>query len=263
MQLCCQDYLSEYLELLEKAIKIYSRGQEFYAYVDYLFRIVFSYLENLKERGAYNPLFKLEEKFIEIRYTYKIFSLNYLITNLRRSYLISLCPKNISQAIKNYNNARNFDNKQILNSKNLLEYLLDGLEVDVRRWIEGEGAYSLILGEKVFKAKKQEYEILIQKTIKTQIENIFLKRGFQIRLDRESQLIDAKRVDFLVWYGFVGPILIEVKLMSSSDMGSSNIDRTKSGGFQFQVRIDPAEATSLPHSKNASLGVLYPKHLMG
>lgn len=228
MQLCCQNYLSEYLELLEKAITIYSQGQEFYAYVDYLFRIVFSYLENLKERETYNPLFKLEEKIIEIGYTYKIFSLNYLITNLRRSYLISLCPKNISQAIKNYNNARNFDDKQILNSKNLLEHLLDGLEVDVRRWIEGEGAYNLILGEKVFKAKKQEYETLIQKTIKTQIENIFLKRGFQIRLERESQLIDAKRVDFLVWYGFVGPILIEVKLMSSSDMNRSNIDQTKS-----------------------------------
>ena len=69
---------------------------------------------------------------------------------------------------------------------------------------------------------------MIQKTIKTQIENFFLKRGFQVRLDRESQLLDSKRGDFLVWYGFVGPILIEVKLISSSDMGSSNIEQTDS-----------------------------------
>ncbi len=35
------------------------------------------------------------------------------------------------------------------------------------------------------------------------------------------------------------------------------------GSIRIQVRIDPAEATPLPHSKNASFSVLYPKHLIG
>lgn len=71
-------------------------------------------------------------------------------------------------------------------------------DVDLRRWIEGEGAYDLLLGEKVFKTKKQEYEKLIQKTLKPQIENVLLRRGFQVEVIREPQLLDEKRTDFLV-----------------------------------------------------------------
>ena len=35
-----------------------------------------------------------------------------------------------------------------------------------------------------------------------QIENILLKRGFQVELLREPQLYDEKRTDFLVRYAF-------------------------------------------------------------
>ena len=128
MELSCSNYSKEYLELLENALKIYSRGQEFHAYFDYLLRIVFAYFENIKGRGSYNPLFALEKKITEMGYDYRIYNLNYLLLNLRRSYIASSCPQNISQVIKNYNNAHSYDDKQILNSNGLLQYLLEGLE---------------------------------------------------------------------------------------------------------------------------------------
>jgi len=76
--------------------------------------------------------------------------------------------------------------------------------------------------KKVFDTEKQDYENFIQKTIKTQIENAFLKRGFEaVDIIREPQLLDDKRVDFHISYGFIGPILIEVKLSTSKDLVGS------------------------------------------
>jgi hypothetical protein len=49
-------------------------------------------------------------------------------------------------------------------------------------------------------------------------ENILLKRGFQVEVLREPQLLDEKRTDFLIRYGFAGPVVIEVKLTSNTDM---------------------------------------------
>lgn len=43
----------------------------------------------------------------------------------------------------------------------------------------------------------------IQKNIKIQLENSFLRRGFrtnEITLIRELQLLDDKRTDFLIFY---------------------------------------------------------------
>ena len=151
------------------------------------------------------------------------------MVNLRRSYLAYLGkPRNISEAISKYNDSRGLDNKKIQNSSDLFRHLQDALQADLSRWIEGEGAYDLLLGKKVYITKKQEYEKLVQKTLKTQIENVFLKRGFQAEVTREPQLLNDKRPDFLVRYGFTGPIVVEVKLTSNSDIRGSNIKESPS-----------------------------------
>ena len=103
----------------------------------------------------------------------------------------------------------------------------NAFELDLRQWIEGEGAYSFIVGKKIMKGN-QEYERLIQKTLRSQIENILLKRGFQVEILREPQLLDDKRTDFLVRYGFAGPIVVEVKLSSNSDLKRARVEASES-----------------------------------
>jgi hypothetical protein len=111
---------------------------------------------------------------------------------------------------------------EIATPHDLYEKVKDVIDTDLRRWVESEGAYSFIVGDTVFDAKKQTYENLIQKTIKTQIENAFLKRGFEaVNIIREPQLLDDKRTDFLIFYGFIGPILVEIKLSTSKDLVGS------------------------------------------
>jgi hypothetical protein len=202
---------------------------KFHSYAQYLWEITYMYFDNLKDEQSYEPLRKLEAKVAGIQDNEGSNWLAARMVHLRRSYLASLGrPRNISEAIKKYNLARAYDNKKIVNAEDLFRQVQDALDTDLRRWIEGEGAYKLIRGEKVTDGKWQAYEDLIQKTLKTQVENILLRRGFQVDLIREPQLYDGKRVDILLRYGFAGPIVVEVKLTSNSDLKAKNIDESKS-----------------------------------
>ena len=224
MELKYPGYEQDYLKLLQEAMKVWARGKEFHAYAQYMWEIVYAYFDNLKEGRSYDPLQKLESVVTGLS---DLDGANWFagrMANLRKSYLGYLGkPRTIAEAITKYNDAREYNDKKIRNSEDLFRQVQDALETDLRRWIEGEGAYDLILGRKA-PGERQEYEKLIQKTLKTQIENIMLKRGFQVEIIREAQLLDDKRTDFLVRYGFAGPIVIEVKLTSNSDIQSPRVE---------------------------------------
>ncbi len=264
MDLKYPGYEEEYLALLNEAIKIWARGPEFQAYATYIWEIVYSYFDNLKEGRTYTPLRLIEKKIAALQDQEGANWLASRMVHLRRSYLGYLGkPRNVSEAIKKYNDARERDNKKILNSDDLFQHLKDGLETDLRKWIEGEGAYELIIGEKVYTGKRQEYEKLIQKTLKTQVENILLRRGFHAETLREAELLDGKKGDFLVRYGFVGPVVIEVKLTSNTDLKAADLTESLSyksmgrymGGYSathgiFLV-VNNTEATNLKEIKEA------------
>lgn len=219
----------EYLHLLDEAMKLWAKGKDFYAYAGYIWDIVYAYFDNLKENGSYAPLRSLEDRVAALKERSGANWLASRMVNLRRAYLGNIGkPKNISEVIKKYNNNREFDNKKIENSEDLFSHTKDALDTDLKYWIEDEGAYDLIIGRKLYTGKKQDYEKLIQKTLKTQIENIFFRRGLQIDIIREPQLIDEKRIDFLIRYGFVGPIILEIKLASNSDIKGNNLDKKPS-----------------------------------
>jgi hypothetical protein len=150
------------------------------------------------------------------------------IADLRRSYLAYLGkPATIGKAIARYNDARKYNDKEIRNSADLFRNLQDALDTDIRKWIEGEGAYDL-LRRKIASSGKQQYEKLVQMTIKDQIGYALLKRSFQVEVLRESQLLDDKRADFLVRYGFAGPVVVEVKLTSNKDIQGKRIGKSAS-----------------------------------
>ncbi len=151
------------------------------------------------------------------------------MVQLRRTYLAYLGkPQNITEAIRKCNHVRQSDNKKIVNSEDFFQQMKEIMETDLTRWIQAEGAYDLLLSGKVFRSKSQQYEKLVQKTLTSQIENFYLKRGFQIQLYREPQLLDDKRTDLLIRYGFAGPVVIEVKLTSNADMRMSNLEDSRS-----------------------------------
>jgi hypothetical protein len=209
----------DYLRLLDRAMELWPKGKEFYPYSTYLWDIVYAYFDNLKESGSFEPLQILERKVASLKDTDGSNWLAARMSKLRRSYLAFLGkPQNIAEAIQKYNIARVHDNKKIANSNDLIYQLREVIEKDLKQWIQSEGAYDMLLTGKLYKAKHQPFEKLLQKTIKSQLENALMKRGFQTDVIREPQLLDEKRTDFLIRYGFAGPVVLEIKLTSNADM---------------------------------------------
>ncbi len=230
MELKSYGFEEKFLDLIDKALEVWALGDGYHPYAQYLWEIVYAYFENLKEYGDYKPLRLLEEKIALVGN--KKEGANWLaarMVSLRRSYLNTIGkPSQFAEAVRKYNSAREYDDKRIITSADLARHLHDAIDTDLRRWIEGEGAYELILTGKIYETKKQEYEKLIQKTLKSQIENVMLKRGFHVDLLREPDLLDDKRVDLIIRYGFVGPVILEVKLTSNSDIRSTSVSSSKS-----------------------------------
>lgn len=252
-------YEKDYLQVLDDAMDIWARGKEFQEYAGYLWEIVFSYFDNLKETQSYTPLQMYEEKIASLKDRDGANWLAQRVANLRRSYIGYIGkPANISEAITKYNEMREHDDKKIRNSADLFRHVQDAFDTDLRRWIEGEGAYD-ILSRKINGDGRQEYEKLIHKTLKTQVENVLLKRGFQVKVLRESQLLDDKRTDLLVWYGFAGPIVVEVKLTSNNDIQGTKVGESESytsmdrymqgygAAHGIFMVIDNVGAKNLPH----------------
>lgn len=222
-------YEDDYLKLLDEAMDVWSKGIQFHDYAGYMWGIVYAYFDNLKEKRSYTPLRLLEKKIAEMKNRDGANWLAARMMNLRRSYLAYLGkPRNVSEAVRRYNNAREFDDKKIITSDDFFQQLQSALDTDLRRWIEGEGGYSLIIGENVLRGKRKQYERFIQRTLKVEVDNIMRKRGFEVDLLRETELLDGKKVDFWVKYGFVGPIVVEIKLTSNTDLRRKDLAKAES-----------------------------------
>jgi hypothetical protein len=230
MNLPSKDYVEVYVKLFDEVVNLWQKGNEYHAYADYLWGIIFSYFEKLVVYESYAPLQRLEEKVLSLKEKVGVNWFAGRLPILRRLYLDKIAkPKGITEAIKIYNKQRDRDHNLVNDYEGLFQLLKEIIDTDLRKWIEGEGAYELIVGEKVFDTKKQRYEELIQKTIKTQLENLFIKKGLvDINIDREEQLYDDKRVDFLIRYGFIGPIVLETKLASSHHLRIAALETSPS-----------------------------------
>jgi hypothetical protein len=167
----------------------------------------------VKEERSYEPLSILEKYLKDIK---NLEGANWFlekVRELKRSYMIYLGkPLYFNHCIQTYNNIKEKQYQNITSPRELFEKVKEILNEDIKNWFSGEGNHFVELFND---------ETTLQKLIKTQIENCLLRKGFivnEILLVREPQLLDDKRVDFLVYYGFIGPIIIETKLSKSSDL---------------------------------------------
>lgn len=176
-----------------------------------LLNIVYIYFNNLKihkDYGYINMLVK-RLKDHENKPGYNWFE--YEIDKLKKDYSLFLGQAcEINEYIKKYNEIKNKKYLMITNDYELFEKTKEALDRNFRKWIEG-GAYDLV-GRNTGKQ-----EDLIQKTIVTQIENLFLKMGIEVKVFREIEGVDSDQVDLLISYNFIKPVAIELKRYENSD----------------------------------------------
>ena len=215
-------YVEMFLGLLEYSFELRNKGELYSDYTSYLWSIVIDYFKNLKEMRNYKVLEELENYINKNSKKNGMNWFKYSFQKLKLEYVIYIGkPLNIADCIKKYNFYKENIYLDIATARDLIDTIKSIISEGLTRWIECEGAYKFIDKYKPERKKKFEKEDLIQKTIKTQFENELLKAGLrreQINLQRETQMLDDKRTDFLIYYGFIGPVLIETKLSSNKEI---------------------------------------------
>ena len=203
-----------FFALLKKSFDLLEQDKDYLSYSSYLWELVYKYFENRKSEGNYKPLDSLETFLSDFQGKEGVNWFMGKLKDLKRVYLEHVGkPSTYSACIQQYNQIKNSNYIKISNNEDLLQEVIDILEKEVAKFLDGEGKSCL------------DRETEIQKQLKTEIENAFLRRSFRptdIRQDfllwREAQDISDKRCDFVISYGFLGPILIELKLTTHEDL---------------------------------------------
>ncbi len=180
-----------------------------------------TYMIETNTDKAHETLNEIEQFIMENNDKKDLHWFEYSLQELKQAYLNKIQDTNIISAIKKYNKLQKEDYIPIVSAKELLEVLKATIEEEIKKWIEDEGAYKHI-EELSKKQKNKNAEDFIQKSIKSQIELALLKRGFRetdykFIIKREEQLLDDKRLDFTVSYGFIGSVMIELKLSDNDE----------------------------------------------
>jgi hypothetical protein len=211
------EFINEYLDFLDKTIKLYNKNIEYRNYATSLWEIVFSFFGKLVSTKSFVPLQKLESYILKYRGFEKFRALNIRVSKIKAEFLSKIAkPNSYSECVRKYNELKEKNYLHVSSPTELFYTIQEVIEKDLREWIEKEGAYKMI-------SKYRDQETLIQKTIKTQFENCLMRRGLrsqETEILRETQLLDDKRTDFIVAYGFIGQIIIEIKLTKNSDIKS-------------------------------------------
>lgn len=210
-----ESLIDDYKNLLQYSFELIKKSEKYRSYSYYIWDIVLKYFENLKVTGKSKYLLDLEEwvnrnsdSLIDINW------FKYRIQELRRIYLNETDkPVTMYECIRQYNKLKHNTYLDITSPRDIFELVQEIIDNDLKKWIESEGAYKFI------EESTGKQETMIQKTIKTQFENALLRRGIRdIGIIREPQLLDDIRPDFLISYGFIGSVVVEIKRVSNTQV---------------------------------------------
>jgi hypothetical protein len=202
-------------ELLLFSSELSTKGKETGA--KFCQKVVKSHLEFLikkRKENSFEVIKEIEDFLEKNRDKDYLHWFEYSLSELKEVYLKQVHEQDIENSIKRYNELKEKEYSDISTVEDLLKIVKEILDNDIRSWIEDEGAYKHIqeLAKKGMNTNAEEF---IQKTIKPPIESALLKRGFRetdYKITREEQLLDDKRLDFTIFYGFIGSVMIELKL---------------------------------------------------
>lgn len=213
-------YKKDFNLLVKESILLLRKDEEHYkAYVQYLWEITMKYYDGLKVHGTYDPIISLESFLIKITSKDEFGWFGYEIKKLKRSYMEFIGkPSHISTCIRTYNNLKQRQYYEITSTESLAEEVKSALNTELKNWLESSGK----------KFVEKERETSLQKIIKIKLESIFHKKGFNITIHREVQLESDKRTDFILFYGFIGPLVVEFKLSDNEHLAGKDLKSKES-----------------------------------
>lgn len=92
IELSNEKYLSQFLDLVNYSFKVSEeyRDKKYWEYINYLWRIVIAFIENLKEKGSFKPFLELEKLVLKYSNYENSNWLNARVKELRKVYIDSI-----------------------------------------------------------------------------------------------------------------------------------------------------------------------------
>ena len=214
-------WIDIFTDLLRESFEINGRGEGWSRYAFYLWRVCESYFKNLsytKDIGIVRLIEEEVEKYPE----YTTAGFRRLLEDIKASFLEQLGGEHsYSMAIQLVNRLNSTDDRVICSEDELLfetEEIIRSLD----RWVKQEGSSLLCRSE-----------VDAQRNIAIRFHNLLLekynKSDIHTRFERETQELDGTRTDFQVYHGFFGPVIIELKLSTHSELqGGRSLKKTRS-----------------------------------
>jgi hypothetical protein len=200
-------YASNVNELLDLSFSI-SNEITYLTYSTYLQKIVQGYYKELKYMKSITPLNFLRQHY-SISSSSEKWRFGKYFKDLEIEYSqILFKPNNIVDCVKRYNEIKSKSYLKIYNDLELLSTIKTTINEGIHSFIQNEGFFKSYQKDGILKAN----EDFIQKSIKIQLENLLLKKGLRFHeVIREPQSFSDLRPDFIISYGFIGPIVLEIK----------------------------------------------------
>ena len=213
-------FIDKFLDLLDFSFDMRAEP-EFVAYSNYLQKVVYAFYAGLKSLKA-NYLHELRNKVANYPNAALSNSFREKLRDLELKYAGEQ-QKSIHQSANIYNSLQAKIYERIHHPLELLHTILDVIRNEVTEEIRQGGLYApiqkLVNGKNQSEKNPDVNEDLIQKMLKLSLENNLQRRGFRgTDIHREVELYDGKRYDFLIKYGFVGPIVVEIKLENNPEI---------------------------------------------
>ncbi|KOY87930.1 hypothetical protein AD998_18900 [bacterium 336/3] len=204
----------EMLDLLEEALISLKEDVEYEDYSKFLQDIIKKYYLGIVDKRE-SDLKKIRNVLNKDTYKNVAYNFKELLKEMELGYSKELGkPSNILSCINKYTELKKKQYLPIYDSKDLKSTIRDIIE-ELKESIELEQLYKVITDEKM----SPTGETIIQKTLKSQLELIMHKRGFRgIDIYREVEIYSGEEIDFVIKYGFISPVFIEIKLLHNTEI---------------------------------------------
>jgi hypothetical protein len=201
-------YKELFLSLIEHSLDT-NTNRKFLKYSQYLQTMSFEYFKKLNNKEYIKEVTKLINKHEN---KHAVTECMPLLRNAQIYITNQINILEVQYAVEIYNTAISSKYIQIKNNQDLF-YVTEKAITNIINVIRNEGLYKPLTNE------THANEDLIQKTLKVALINEFFKLGFRnVDIIREENLYDDKRTDILIKYGFIGPIMMELKLLHNTEI---------------------------------------------
>ncbi|WP_162996981.1 NACHT domain-containing protein [Mucilaginibacter kameinonensis] len=197
------------------------RNPDYIRYSSYIQRIISGYFSSINSLSVIREIRSIvdDPKYKDTANSFKEY-LRTIEINYTGNVLLY---KTISEPVKKFNYLRTRKYLSIDDSHALVAVVDLALE-DLKSFVNDKGYYMparQLSGSIQRGAGKPKLfnEDILQKTLKVELENSLLRRGFRnTDILREVSIYDDKRLDLYIKYGFIGPVIAELKLLHNDEI---------------------------------------------